>query len=90
MQTNESMDLDELTKQAARQAIIESGSQGTTYDGQYRFPDSEKVRVHYKGSDKPVSVDIFYGGHPDFPSDTSLDVLTKQLTQELLKLKQNN
>jgi hypothetical protein len=90
MDINESMNLDEQIKQAAKQAVIESNIQDTAYDGQYMFQDSERVRVHYKGPNRRFSVDIFYGGHPNFPADTSLDVLTKQLTQELLKHERNS
>ena len=90
MQMNESMDLNERIKQAARQAVIESGIQRTTYDGHNWSQDSARVRVHYKGPDKYFGVDILCGGHPNFPSNTSLDVLTKQITQELLKRQQSN
>lgn len=90
MHIDEPVDLDERIKEAARQAIVGSGSREITYTDQYHFPDSERVRIHFKGIGKRFGVDILVGGHPDFPSDTSLNVLTKQITQELLKHNQNN
>lgn len=83
------MDLNDRIKEAARQSVINEPN--LAYNGQYSAPESEKVCVHFmERGDKGFSVDIFPGGHPDFKGITTVDVLTKQIMQELIKNKQNN
>ena len=82
------MDFNNCIKEAARQAVVDKPN--LAYDGQYLFPESERVRVHFKEQGKGrFSVDIFAGGHPDFKGITTVEVLTKQIAQELIKNKHN-
>jgi len=83
------MNLNDRIEEAARRAVIDQPN--LAYYGQFLFHESERVRVHFKEHGKEsFSVDIFQGGHPDFKGIDTVEVLTEQINQELMKIKQNN
>ena len=78
-----SMDLEERIRQAARAAIIEVGIDGVEYDTLYRHPDSDRVEVHFREGTRYFGVQILLGAHPEHSANTSVEVLTDQISTAL-------
>lgn len=75
--------LEDRVEEAAK--IAATGFEGIEYDGLYRHLDTERVDIHFRQGSHYFGVQILTGGHPEYPARTNVEVLTDQITRELLK-----